>query len=285
MRRASNYGNYTMSMSFPPFTRAVKWLIIINGLVFLLQALVERMFPAVGIGIVKLFALIPASVMHGYVWQLVTYSFLHSGLWHILFNMLWLWMFGSQFEMDWGTSRFLEFYFFCVIGAALSTIVMAYIGLLGLKPDTATVGASGGIYGILMAFGILYADREIMLFPIPFTIKAKYFVIGLIFITLYLSISGPGGVAYVAHLGGLLFGFLFIRFMSRHGVVGGASERYFGLRNAYYRWKRRRAARKFEVYMRKHDRKEYFDEYGKFRDPDKQPPDKGNSEHRGPWVN
>ena len=285
MRRTSNYGNYTMSMSFPPFTRAVKWLIIINGLVFLLQALVGRMFPAVGIGIFELFSLIPASVMHGYVWQLVTYSFLHSGLWHILFNMLWLWMFGSQFEMDWGTSRFLEFYFFCVIGAALSTIVMAYIGLLGLKPDTATVGASGGIYGILMAFGILYADREIMLFPIPFTIKAKYFVIGLIFITLYLSISGPGGVAYVAHLGGLLFGFLFIRFMSRHGVVGGASERYFGLRNAYYRWKRRRAARKFEVYMRKHDRKEYFDEYGNFRDPDKQPPDKGNGEHRGPWVN
>jgi len=285
MRRTSNYGNYTMSMSFPPFTRAVKWLIIANGLVFLLEALVRRMFPAVGGEIVDLFSLIPAAVMHGYVWQMVTYSFLHSGPWHILFNMLWLWMFGSQFEMDWGTSRFLEFYFFCVIGAALSTIAMAYIHLLGLRPGTATVGASGGIYGILMAFGILYADREIMLFPIPFTIKAKYFVIGLIFITLYLSISGPGGVAYVAHLGGLLFGFLFIKFMPRHGVVGGASERYFGLRNAYYRWKRRRAARKFEVYMRKHDRKEYFDEYGNFRDPDKPPPDKGNGEHRGPWVN
>ena len=285
MRRTTGYNNYTMSMSFPPFTRAVKWLIIANGLVFLLEALVGRMFPAVGVGIVELFSLIPASVMHGYLWQMVTYSFLHSGLWHILFNMLWLWMFGSQLETDWGISRFLEFYFFCVIGAALSTIAMAYIGLLDLTPTTRTVGASGGIYGILMAFGILYADREIMLFPLPFTIKAKYFVIGLIFITLYLSISGPGGIAYVAHLGGLLFGFIFIKFMPRYGVVGGASERYFGLRNAYYRWKRRRAARKFEVYMRKHDRNQYFDEHGNFRDPEQEPPQKGNGEHRGPWVN
>ncbi len=284
MRRSgSNYN--TMSLSFPPFTRAVKWLLIANGVIFLLDALVGRVSPGAGLDITIVFSLIPAAVMHGYIWQVVTYSFLHGGLWHLLGNMLMLWMFGSQFETDWGTSRFLEFYFFCVVGAALSTIVIAYTGLLGLTPSTPTIGASGGIYGILLAYGIIYANREIMLFPIPFTIKAKYFVIGLIFITLYLSVSGPGGIAYVAHLGGLLFGFLFIRFMPRHGVVGGASERYFGLRNAYYRWKRRRAARKFEVYMRKHDRSQYFDEYGNFRDPDKPPPEKGNGEHRGPWVN
>jgi membrane associated rhomboid family serine protease len=283
MRRTSNYN--TMSLSFPPFTKAVKWLLIANGLIFLMGALVERISPGLGRDIVSWFSLIPASVRHGYVWQVVTYSFLHSGLWHLLGNMLMLWMFGSQFEMDWGTFRFLEFYFFCVIGAALSTIAVAYIRLLGLTPFIPTVGASGGIYGILLAFGILYANREIMLFPIPFTIKAKYFVIGLIFITLYLSLNGSAGVAYVAHLGGLLFGFLFIRFMPRYGVVGAASERYFGVRNAYYRWKRRRAARKFEVYMRKHDRNQYFDEYGNFRDPDKPPPEKGNGEHRGPWVN
>ena len=283
MRRTSNHN--TMSLSFPPFTKAVKWLLIINGLIFLLDALGERIFPGLGRVIVVWFSLIPALVAHGYIWQLVTYSFLHNGLWHLIGNMLMLWMFGSQFEMDWGTFRFLEFYFFCVIGAALSTIAIAYAGLLGLTPLIPTVGASGGIYGILLAFGVLYANREIMLFPIPFMIKAKYFVIGLIFITLYLSVSGSAGVAYVAHLGGLLFGFIFIKFMPRHGVVGAASERYFGVRNAYYRWKRRRAARKFEVYMRKHDRKEYFDEYGNFRDPDKAPPEKGNGEHRGPWVN
>ena len=286
MMRRSGYSNYnTMSLSFPPFTKAVKWLLIANGLIFLLDALVGRISAGASRDIVVWFSLIPAFVTHGYIWQVVTYSFLHSGLWHLLGNMLMLWMFGSQFEMDWGTSRFLEFYFFCVVGAALSTIAVAYTGLLGLTPFSPTVGASGGIYGILLAYGILYANREIMLFPIPFTIKAKYFVIGLIFITLYLSMNGSGGIAYVAHLGGLLFGFIFIRFMPRHGVVGGASERYFGLRNAYYRWKRRRAARKFEVYMRKHDRSQYFDEYGNFRDPDKQPPEKGNGEHRGPWVN
>ncbi|MGC2323669.1 MAG: rhomboid family intramembrane serine protease, partial [Terriglobales bacterium] len=111
MRRTSNHN--TMSLSFPPFTKAVKWLLIINGLIFLLDALGERIFPGLGRVIVVWFSLIPALVAHGYIWQLVTYSFLHNGLWHLIGNMLMLWMFGSQFEMDWGTFRFLEFYFFC----------------------------------------------------------------------------------------------------------------------------------------------------------------------------
>jgi len=281
----SNYSN-TMSLSFPPFTKAIKWLLIVNGVIFLLRTLAGARLQQTFID--PYFGLVPAFVTHGYVYQVVTYAFLHSGLGHILFNMLALWMFGSQFEMDWGTKRFLEFYFFCVIGAALTTIAVSYAGLLGLTPLVPTVGSSGGIYGILLAFGIIYADREIMLFPFPFTIKAKYFVIGLVFIAVYMSISGPAGVAYVAHLGGLVFGFIYLRLLRRHGVMGGVSERYYGVRNWYYRWKRRRAARKFEVYMRKHDRSEYFDEYGNFRDPKStdSPPDKGNGEHRrGGWVN
>jgi len=282
----ARYSSNTMSLSFPPFTKGIKWLLIINGVIFLITALAGR--STVGGYITALFALIPVMVTHGYVYQVVTYAFLHSGLSHILFNMLALWMFGSQFEMDWGTKRFLEFYFFCVIGAALTTIAVSYAGVLGLNPAVPTVGSSGGIYGILLAFGIIYADREIMLFPLPFTIKAKYFVIGLVFIAVYLSISGPAGVAYVAHLGGLVFGFIYLRLLRRRGFVGGFSERYYGARNWYYRWKRRRAARKFEVYMRKHDRSEYFDEYGNYRDPKSTdaPPEKGNGEHRrGGWVN
>src|SRR6185437_3246199 len=104
-------------------------------------------------------------VAHGYIWQVVTYSFLHGGLWHILINMLMLWMFGAQLEQDWGPGRFLEFYLFCVVGAALTTIAVAYSPIPGVNPGTQTIGASGGIFGVLIAFGMLYGNQEIFMFP------------------------------------------------------------------------------------------------------------------------
>jgi len=205
------YRGRTLSLSFPPFTKAVKWLILINAGVYLLITLLQLMAPEIGNALFYgVLPLIPAMVLHGWIWQLGTYSFLHSGIFHILFNMLALWMFGAQLESDWRTKRFLEFYFFCVVGAALTTVAIAYTGIGNVSPSTPTVGASGGIYGILMAFGMLYGDREIMLFPIPFSIKAKYFVMGIAFIALVSAISAaaPGkgeAIAYFAHLCGLLF--------------------------------------------------------------------------------
>jgi membrane associated rhomboid family serine protease len=234
------------------------------------------------------------AVAHGEIWQLVTYAFLHAGLLHLLFNMLALWMFGAQLEMDWGYSLFMQFYFFCVIGAALVTVAVSFTGILGVSPHTLTVGASGGIYGILIAFGILHGDSQIMLFPIPFTIKARYFVIGLIFLALYGALSSAHNLgqstAYMAHLGGGLFGYLFLKFVPRRGFGFLSSEKFYGLRNSYYRWKRRRAARKFEVYMRKHNRtdykhEDYFDEDGRMRDPEARDRQKKNGDARPPWVN
>jgi membrane associated rhomboid family serine protease len=207
--------------------------------------------------------------------------------------MLALWMFGAQLEQDWGYNIFMQFYFFCAIGAGLTTIAISFTGLLGVNPVTPTVGASGAIFGLLLAFGILHAESEIMLFPIPFLIKAKYFIMGLIFIEVFLTLSAahqPGAsVAYMAHLGGLLFGYIWLKFVPRRGFGYATSERMYGIRNSYYRWKRRRAARKFEVYMRKHDRadyrhEDYFDEYGNYRDPGDRE-HKGNGDSRGPWVN
>jgi membrane associated rhomboid family serine protease len=229
-------------------------------------------------------------VAHGALWQLVTYSFVHAGLFHLLFNMLALWMFGAQFESDWGQKRFLEFYFFCVVGAALITVAVSYSHFGGVTPATTTVGASGGIYGILMAFAMLYGDREIMLFPLPFSIRAKYFVAAIAFVALIGAIgaAAPGrgeAVAYFAHLGGLLFGFLYLKFLPKRGLSFGASERYFSVRNSYYRWKRRRAARKFEVFMRKQNRtvSGTFDENGNYIPPDDL--DKKNGGSKSGWVN
>ena len=287
-------GGYgTMSMGFPPFTRAVKWLVIANAAVYLLLLILGAVAPSLAGFITGVCALIPAAVAHGWIWQLVTYSFLHAGLFHVLFNMLTLWMFGSQIERDWGYRQFLEFYFYCAIAAALVTVSIAYLGtvatfgFLGIGPLTVTVGASGAIYGLMVAFAMLHGNQEFMLFPLPFMIKAKYLVGILLFISLAGAFQGMGAghrgesVAYFAHLGGALFAWVYVRFLPRRGLMSGASEQVLGVRNAYYRWKRRRAARKFEVYMRKHDRGDQLDKFGNNR-----PPEKGNGEtRRPPWVN
>jgi membrane associated rhomboid family serine protease len=285
-----------MSLSFPPFTPAVKQLLIVNGAVFLLFALFGALNSTAALAgfLYEHLGLEGWAVVHGEVWQLVTYAFLHAGLFHILFNLLALWMFGAQLETDWGYGLFMQFYFFCVIGAALVTVAVSFTGILGVSPHTLTVGASGGIYGILVAFGILHSDSEIMLFPIPFLIKAKYFVIGLIALAVYGALSSAHSLgqstAYMAHLGGGLFGYLFLKFVPRRGFGFLSSEKFYGVRNSYYRWKRRRAARKFEVYMRKHNRtdyrhEDYFDEDGRMRDPEARDRQTKNGDARPPWIN
>jgi membrane associated rhomboid family serine protease len=285
-----------MSLSFPPFTPAVKQLLIANGAVFLLFALFGALNSTAALAafLYEHLGLQGWAVVHGEIWQLVTYAFLHAGLFHILFNLLALWMFGAQLETDWGYSLFMQFYFFCVIGAALVTVAVSFTGILGVSPHTLTVGASGGIYGILVAFGILHGDSEIMLFPIPFMIKARYFVIGLIALAIYGALSSAHSLgqstAYMAHLGGGLFGYLFLKFVPRRGFGFLSSEKFYGIRNSYYRWKRKRAARKFEVYMRKHNRtdyrhEDYFDEDGRMRDPEARDRQKKNGDARPPWVN
>ena len=281
------YRGRTLSLSLPPFTKAVKWLVLVNAGMFLFTTLLKAVAPAFGDTFSLVLSLVPSFVLHGWICQLVTYSFLHATILHILFNMLWLWWFGATLEMDWGHRKFLEFYFFCVVGAALMTVAVSYTGLGGVRPDVPTVGASGGVLGILMAFGLLYGNQEIWLFPIPFSIRAKYFVAGIVFITLIEAINATGArhgenVAYIAHLGGLLFGFLYVKLLPRRGMAFGVSEKYFSFRNTYYRWKRRRAARKFEVYMRDRDRTVTFDEHGNYVPPDD---DKKNRGSKSGWVN
>ena len=274
-----------MMLSFPPFTLAVTWLLGINTGIFLLMALLGVARISVESFVNFYFGLMPALVVqHGWIWQIVTYSFIHFGFMHWFGNMLGLWMFGAAIEQAWGSRRFLELYFIGVIGAAVTTVAISYAHVLG-SPLQTTVGASGGVFAILMAFGMLFADNEIMMIPFPFLIKAKYFVGILIVATLALAMMGGGNVAYVAHLGGLLFGYLYVKRGLKPAMVNvNFSERYYGIRNAYYRWKRRRAAKKFEVYMRQHDRDVHFDEHGNYIPPENEPR-KGNGGGKSGWVN
>lgn len=276
-----------MMLSFPPFTRAIKILIGINTAIFLLMLVLSATGEADAAGaIVHTFGLIPRAVVHGHIYQLLTYAFIHAGFGHLFFNMLMLWMFGSMVERHFGTRQFWEFYFFGVFGAGLTTVLLSYslAGVVHASPDIPTVGASGGIYAILMASAMLFGDQEVFLFPFPFTMRLKYLVAILALIALASSLAGGGNVAYVAHLGGLLFGYLYLKFVPRRGLTFAFSESYYGVRNLYHRWKRDRAKKKFQVYMRKHeqDPKQYFDEYGNFKPPsEKDKKDQG----QGGWVN
>ena len=262
-----------MQFGFPPLAGAVKKLVLVNIGIFVGLWIGDFIAPGLSGSLRDALGLRPEDVMSGHVWQVVSYSFIHLGILHLLFNMLSLWMFGSTLERDWGRSRFLQFYFFCVLGAALLTIIMSFSHLLGMSPNTLTAGASGGIYGLLVAFGMLYAETRVYVYGI-FPIKAKFFAMIWVGIALFGALSEQGGIANVAHLGGALVGYLYIKFMPRRGVGFVASEGMYGVRNRYQRWKRRQAAKKFEVYMRKAT-----------KESDPEEPPRPNGDRRGPWVN
>ena len=185
-------------------------LLVINGLVFVLQRMTY--LPQIGIDRLMLwFGLWPAGPENSPfgIWQLVTYGFLHGNLPHIFFNMFALWMFGRDLENMMGTRRFLTYYLTCVVGAGIVQLVVAQIQG-GIYP---TVGASGGVFGILLAYGMAFPNRMVVLIFPPIPMRAKYFVIIFGLFELYLGFSGrQPGVANFAHLGGMLFGFLLIQY-------------------------------------------------------------------------
>ncbi|HEY9165913.1 MAG TPA: rhomboid family intramembrane serine protease [Candidatus Kryptonia bacterium] len=206
----TNYsGYYTPPSSFRFFPKGMKFLLVSNVVIFLFQLFLELGF-RIGDFVLydfffRVFALYPLG--NGFlVWQLVTYMFLHGGFFHIFFNMLALWFFGVELENIWGTKRFLTYYFLCGVGAGISNLV---ITPLFTTPEP-TIGASGAIYGVLLAFGMLFPDAPVFVYFL-FPIKAKYFVSIFIAIELWTGVTGAqGGIAHFAHLGGALVGFIYL---------------------------------------------------------------------------
>jgi rhomboid family protein len=184
-------------------TPGVKGLLIANVGVFAIQVLVG--LARTGADMEGIFGLNPALVyQNGWVWQLVTYMFLHSTGWlsHLLLNMLMLWMFGTEVERVWGTKRFVKYYFICGIGAGLVTCL--------LFQKSTTIGASGAVFGIMLAYGYLFPDRQI-LFWFIFPMRAFSFVLLCVGIELFSLLGLQDGVAHFAHLGGMLFGYLYLK--------------------------------------------------------------------------
>lgn len=187
----------------------VKYIIFATGLVFILQ-LISGAKP------IAWFGLHPVDIYREFrIWQLVTYMFLHGDFIHILLNMIILWMFGCEVERNWGTNNFLKYYFICGVGAGVFHI------LFHLTSDIPVVGASGAIYGILLAFAMLFPDRPIILFPFFIALKAKYWAMIFAAIALIFGLfGGQNGVAHFAHLGGMIVGFIYLKLSWKMSLFG-----------------------------------------------------------------
>ena len=229
-----------------PLPPAIKLLILANVVVFVVQ----QVF---GGAMIAAFGFSPAEAVGSLdLWQFVSYMFLHGGFGHILFNMLALWMFGTELERMWGSNNFLQYYFACGVGGALMTVVFSMLPVTFADDlwQTVTIGASGAVYGVLLAFGMYFPNRPILiyfLFPIP----AKYFVMIFGGIALLSSLSNAGGgIAHTTHLGGLVVGYLYLR---RFALTGGRRGMSRGramaeIKYRYLRWKIDRARKRFDVY-------------------------------------
>ncbi|MCB1145210.1 MAG: rhomboid family intramembrane serine protease [Leptospiraceae bacterium] len=195
----------------PRITRGVKVLLLINLGIFFIQLVSNFALNQAGIRqysqFVQFFALWPDLIVERFwAWQLFTYMFLHGDFFHILFNMLALWMFGSDLESEWGMKRFVQYYLLCGFGAGLFIFL---IPILLNQATAPTLGASGAIFGILLAYAIYWPDRK-LLFMFIFPIKVKYFVLIIGFISLYLTFDqgAAAEISHVGHLGGLITGYL-----------------------------------------------------------------------------
>lgn len=230
-------------------TPMVKRLIFLNAAVFLALYFLGVFSRPLASILVLWLGVVPSEVVFGLrLWQPLTYLFLHAGFWHLFFNMFALWMFGTPLERDWGSRRFLRYYLLTGVGAGfLNVAVSLWWG--GPTANIPTIGASGAIYGILLAFGLLYPHTPIFiwfLFPVP----ARIFVLILGAIAFLSALQGQGsGVSHVSHLSGMLFGYLYLR--------GGWRGLYSRALDSFVNWRMRRLRRKFDVYMQEQDERDF----------------------------
>ena len=234
MSRSSYPSRSSISFGPGPLSPALKVLIGANVVVFLAQ----QVAPVLAWN----FGLMPSAVIREFhVWQLATYMFLHGGLFHVLFNMLALWMFGTELERVWGTRYFVRFYLVTGIGAAILTVLFSLLPFPVARQlqHAIIIGASGAVYGLLLAYALYFPDRPIYMYFV-FPIPAKYFVMIMGALAFYASVSDSGGGANATHLGGLLVGYLYLKGARIHPI----SE----LKYHYVKWRMNRFRRKFDVY-------------------------------------
>lgn len=275
--------NSTVMGGLPPFRGALRNIIVISTAIYIALVLLRAFQAGLAGKIYALGVLDPQMVRHGAVWQFLTYGFMEGDPKSFLFTMLSIYFIGSAVQERVGSRSFAELYFASLIISGLIGFGLSFTGVIGLG---AAFGAGAAANAVLMVFYLLNRDAPIMLMFIPIPIPVKYIVI--------FTAAVEGAYFLIYHfilyftvlLLGLGSGFLWYRFAWRRASVFALfGARIDELRNSYHRWKRRRAGKKFQVYMKKHnqDAKDYFDEYGNFRPPEDK--DKKNGGSTGGWVN
>ncbi|HLI77170.1 MAG TPA: rhomboid family intramembrane serine protease [Acidobacteriaceae bacterium] len=275
--------NGPVTVALPPFRGVTRQIILAAVIVFfalLVCGLISRDLQALLGG---LFALQPELALHRLVWQLVTYPFVTTGLFGLLFAVLTVWFFGSTLEDELGSRWMGEFFVACTLGGALvASVISLTIGrsVEGLGPGHLADSLWPFSLALLLVFARLHPDQELN-FNFILRVKAKY--IAILYVLLYLAIMLSTHQRFDALLvlTNALCGWLFLRFAPRRGVRFAAAEGFFGLRNAWYRSRRRRAAKKFTVYMQKQGREVQFDERGRYIDPDAERRDPNDRK----WMN
>jgi len=277
--------NSPITLSLPPF-RGVTRRIILTALIgFIAETVFAMLSFSTTAFLVNLLLLHPDQAVHKQIWEFVTYPFLGMPFLSLLFALLSVWFFGATLEDERGARWFAEFFLAVTIGGGLLATLLAYASaghVPGLNPDDQIRAA--GLWpfslALLVAFGQLHAE-EVIRFNFIFKLKAKY--LAALYVAFYLVLtvfSGDRFGALVALMNALA-GYCFVRFVPRRGVRAGLSERWFGLRNAWYRAKRRRAAKKFTVYMRKQGKDVSLDDDGRYIDPNGKPRDPNDRN----WMN
>lgn len=257
--------------AFPDFRGATRRLILVNLAAYFTLLIAGFVLPFQTARFGASLAFDPFTFIHGALWQPLTYSFVHFGILGTLFELLSLWFLAGFLESYHNANWVMSLYAVSALGAAAAALALyaccaalAPSLLIGAQP---LYGCFGGIFGLLAAIGMLYGDLEFMLFPLPIGIKARYLAVIYALISIAM-LFGDQKIYAFAQLGGGLAGLLFVRRAPRRGISFALSERWYGVRNRYYRWKRRRTARRFEVYMKQHGRTVKFDGEGRLIDED-----------------
>jgi membrane associated rhomboid family serine protease len=272
--------NTSFQMGLPPFTGAVRQIILGSLAIYIVILLLVSFAPAMGQTLLVLGILDPGHIRQGWIWQFVTYAFMYVDPLQFVLSLLGIYFLGGAVEGSIGSARFYGLFLGSLVLSAIAGFALSLTGVVAQGP---AMGSGAAANAILMVFYLFNRGAPIMLFPIPIQIPVKWIVLFTAAIeTAYLLLS-HFALFYFILLLGLGAGYVWYSlFLTRKTSVR-ISERFYGLRNSYYRWKRRRAARKFEVYMRDHDRTVTFDEHGNYIPPDD--PDKKNGGSKSGWVN
>lgn len=261
------------TLALPSFGGATRRLVLINLASFFALAVLGSISGNFTGFLVEHLALTPSSLVHGQIWQLVTFSFVDLGLLSTLFSLLTLWFIGEMLESSYGARWLYQLYLISAAGGALIAAALSFTHFPRMSPDASFAGPFAGIYGLFVAVLLYFGDVE-FLFLFAIRIKARYLILIYILYQLAKLVTGAQVFDAAVLLASALSGYIFLKYAPRRGFAYSFTERYYALRNEYYRSKRRRAARKFEVYMKKQNREVHFDKDGKYIDPDKNPNDK-----------